>query len=109
NGDHGEGPLFLHSFLEHIGIEEPKCGEWRVTIEAGRVDILLVRKNPLSVVIVENKARGAVDQPSQLYRYWFNEIFKRAPKLDYADVAINRRFKIIYAPAGEFIQVAPSS
>lgn len=109
SGDHHEGPLFLHAFLEHIDIEEPARGTWRVTIEARRVDILLVREEPFSVVIVENKARGAVDQPSQLYRYWFNEIFNKAPKLDYADAAVKRRFKIIYAPAGEFIQVAPSS
>ncbi|HEY9249609.1 MAG TPA: PD-(D/E)XK nuclease family protein, partial [Rariglobus sp.] len=39
-GSHGEDPLFLHSFLARIGMDQPESGKWRVTVEQGRVDII---------------------------------------------------------------------
>lgn len=73
---HGQGNLFLNLFLKKIGIKEPSKGNWKVTAEVGRIDLLLKRSNPLSVVIIENKSNYAGDQQNQLYRYWFNEIYK---------------------------------
>lgn len=94
---HGQGGLFLYTFLEQIGIKEPTSGSWRVTAELGRIDILLVRDNPLSIVIVENKSNNAQDQPNQLYRYWYQEIFKRKDDLIYPE----ENFQILYLCSSE--------
>lgn len=99
DGSHGKGTLFLHSFLEAIEIDQPMAGTWRVTVEKGRIDILLRRDSPASVVIIENKANSAIDQQQQLYRYWLQEIYGYYPALDYDTPQTTSRFKIIYAPA----------
>ncbi|MBN1925704.1 MAG: PD-(D/E)XK nuclease family protein [Prolixibacteraceae bacterium] len=75
NAAHGQGNIFLNSFLKQIGVENAELGRWIVTVERRRVDILLRRKNPYSVIIIENKSNDAGDQPNQLYRYWYREIF----------------------------------
>ena len=74
NPMHGQGLSFLKRFLEPIGIEVHENDEWVVTAEIGRVDIMLKRFHPHCVVIIENKSNNAVDQPNQLYRYWYENI-----------------------------------
>ncbi|MGI4741289.1 MAG: PD-(D/E)XK nuclease family protein [Janthinobacterium lividum] len=75
-GQHGQGTLFLAEFLRLLGISEPDSGaaHWTVTAETGRVDVLIRRAHPHTVVVVENKSNYAIDQPNQLYRYWHQEI-----------------------------------
>jgi len=75
NSSHGQGDLFLKTFLNLIGIEKPETGQWIVTAETGRIDILLKRFEPHCVVVIENKSNYAKDQENQLYRYWFQEIY----------------------------------
>jgi hypothetical protein len=74
-GNHGQGDLFLKLFLQKFEIECFENDQWIVTAEKGRIDILLKRKHPKSVVIIENKSNNAVDQDCQLYRYWFREMY----------------------------------
>jgi hypothetical protein len=100
-GSHGQGSLFLYAFLHKVGIER-LGGNWRITIEAGRVDILLRRDNPLSVVIIENKSNNAQDQDGQLYRYWHDEIHVRHGNLSYRDPDTYKRFRVIYLPPGGY-------
>ena len=72
---HGCGNLFLIEFLTLLGIKSPEVGEWNVKAEQGKIDILIQRKNPCSVVIIENKSNWAPDQKNQLYRYWYEQIY----------------------------------
>ncbi len=99
-GSHGQGRLFLDSFLALVDVHEPTAGdEWAVTVEKmGRIDILLCRSNPSSVVIIENKSNRANDQLNQLYRYWYYRIhLPHLPMdLDYDSEDTKRRFKIVY-------------
>jgi hypothetical protein len=97
NGDHGQGNLFLSLFLEKIGIKEPYEGTWKVTVEEGKIDLLLKRNDPLSIVVIENKSNWARDQPNQLYRYWYKAIYKETNKFDqYYYKQNSSSFKIIY-------------
>jgi len=73
--EHGQGNYFLLSFLKKIGIENPEYGQWIVTAEKGRIDVLLKRVHPHSIVVIENKSNFAIDQSNQLYRYWHQEIY----------------------------------
>jgi len=75
NSEHGQGNLFLLSFLRKLGIEFPEQGQWTITAEKGRIDVLIKRQHPHSVIIIENKSNYAGDQPNQLYRYWYREIY----------------------------------
>ncbi len=95
--NHGQGNLFLKIFLDLIGIEKPDLGFWVVTAEKGRIDILLKRKEPHSVVIIENKSNFAIDQENQLYRYWFQEMYypNRIFPTDYVKSKTSN-YKIIY-------------
>jgi len=113
-GEHGQGNLFLKALLIQLGIEEPGEGNWTVTAEAGRVDILLKRTSPInlhSVIIIENKSNNAPDQKNQLYRYWYHEIYKPQqhlnPKgqLPYA----REQYQIIYLVANEWKKVSDNS
>ncbi len=74
NPMHGQGYLFLGLFLKRIGISIQDKDEWVVTAETGRVDVMLKRFYPRSIVIIENKSNWAGDQPNQLYRYWYQNI-----------------------------------
>ena len=71
---HGQGNLFLGLFLKRIGINIQYGDEWVTTAEIGRVDVMLKRFHPRSVVIIENKSNWAGDQSNQLYRYWYENI-----------------------------------
>lgn len=77
NAEHGQKHLFLNVFLDLLKIERISDNEnWIVTAEKGRIDILLKRVQPHSVVVIENKSNYADDQNHQLYRYWYQEIYK---------------------------------
>ncbi len=93
---HGQGNLFLKSFLERLNILNPQSNNWTVSTEKGRIDILLTRANPHSIVIVENKSNRAVDQQFQLYRYWYHQIHKRKYQIDYTTDDYKQKYQIIY-------------
>ena len=97
-GGHGQGNLFLVSFLNMLGVPEPNRGKWAVTVERWHVDILLRRREPASVIIIENKSNHAADQSNQLYRYWHQQIHKRYPALDYSNPETKASFKVVYLP-----------
>ena len=104
NETHGQGNVFLVKFLKLLGIAEPDKGRWIVTAEKGQVDVLIKRKHPHSVVVVENKSNFAVDQGSQLYRYWYQEIYRKQQEYNVSRQLIDNpphtRYQIIYlAPA----------
>ena len=107
NSDHGQGKLFLNSFLRKLEIFEPETGQWIITAEKGRIDILLKRENPHSVIIIENKSNNAVDQDHQLYRYWYQEIYLIkndelfAVKETYQSKDIQDKYKILYLPPND--------
>jgi hypothetical protein len=101
HGSHGQGDLFLLEFLKRIGHGNPLPGIWHVTIETGRVDICLWRTEPASVVIIENKSNWAIDQQYQLYRYWYENIHRNYPELNYNDGAVRQNFKIVYMAPSE--------
>lgn len=109
NGTHGQGRRFLNSFLTMLDVYEPLQGDWTVTIEAGRIDILIRRPDPASVIIIENKANDAGDQKGQLYRYWFQEIYQRYHNLNYDDPETRKSFKIVYAPSLSFSRPSDDS
>lgn len=77
NADHGQKHLFLNVFLDLLKIKRFSDNEnWIVTAEKGRIDVLLKRVQPHSVIVIENKSNYADDQNNQLYRYWYQEIYK---------------------------------
>ncbi len=95
-GSHGQRSLFLLCLLKRLEIPAPEAGEWWLTVEADRVDLMLARANPRSVILIENKANDAVDQPNQLYRYWHRQVFRRFPSLNYDEPETRRSFRVIY-------------
>lgn len=101
--DHGYGDEFLISFLKMLEIPEPERGHWNISVEKGRIDLLLKRDNPRSVVIIENKSNDADDQQHQLYRYWHKAIHEphQIALEDYSKDEVRENFKIIYLPSGE--------
>lgn len=110
-GKHGQGRLFLELFLNKIGIKSPESGNWKVTAEEGRIDILLKRDYPYkSVIIIENKSNGADDQPNQLYRYWHQEIYKATNECSIDFYRVNSDcFQIIYlTPTGKSFEIQSS-
>ncbi|GAL85568.1 uncharacterized protein MYP_2797 [Sporocytophaga myxococcoides] len=95
-GDHGQGTRFLEIFLKQLGIEKPESGSWTVTAEVGRIDILIKRSEPASVIVIENKSNYAIDQPNQLYRYWYQEIHQVNPGIDYNSNDYLKNFRVVY-------------
>ena len=97
---HGQGNLFLESFLKLLDIEVFENDNWIVTAETGRIDILLRRQHPHTVVIIENKSNYAGDQENQLYRYWFQEIYlpnqKRFGNKTVEQTTNNKNYQVIY-------------
>lgn len=101
NASHGQKNLFLKEFLQMIGIEEPGKGHWVVTAEKYRIDVLLRRTDPKSTIIIENKSNNAVDGRNQLYRYWYEQIYKKNQQQDFKDNDLSRRYRIVYLPVSE--------
>jgi hypothetical protein len=101
NAEHGQKHLFLNVFLDLLKIERFNDNEnWIVTAEKGRIDVLLKRVQPHSVVVIENKSNYANDQNHQLYRYWHQEIYKtiferHLPK-DYILNPPERYYQLLY-------------
>jgi len=110
NSEHGQENLFLLNFLLKIGIECPDKGQWIVTAEKGRIDVLLKRVHPHSVVVIENKSNLAVDQTHQLYRYWHQEIFypNRHRSMDYTGQH-PEKYQIIYLTPADWKQPTSNS
>jgi len=75
NSEHGQGAIFLSTFLHMLGIEYNLCDCWGVQVGKSYVDITIKRLSPRSVIIIENKCWKAGDQPNQLYKYWYKEIY----------------------------------
>lgn len=73
--NHGQRCLFLNLFLQILGIKDYQKGKWYIAPEENKIDILLKRREYRNVIIVENKSNNAIDQPNQLYRYWYYDIF----------------------------------
>ena len=100
------GNSFLVPFLEKLGISEPHKGNWTVTCEQEKVDVMLVRNNPKSIVLIENKSEGAQDQPNQLYRYFYNSMCNRvhrSAKEAVSYISSNpSEFKIVYLTHNAF-------
>lgn len=101
NAEHGQGHLFLNVFLDLLKIERLNDNEnWIVTAEKGRIDILLKRMQPHSVIVIENKSNYAGDQNHQLYRYWYQEIYRtiseRHLPVDYILNPPERYYQLLY-------------
>jgi hypothetical protein len=107
---HGQGNKFLIEFLNLIGIQNPNDGTWFVTAEEGRIDVLLKRNHPHSVVIIENKSNWAGDQPNQLYRYWLQEIYSTTKEANFEFYENNKdKYQILYLPPNESKQYEQQS
>lgn len=106
---HGQGNLFLLELLKMLNVESPEMGQWIPSAELGRVDVRLVRQNPRSVVVIENKSNWAGDQPNQLYRYWYNNIHSCAEDCLPGYYQDNDRFKIVYLVPNEIKQISNQS
>lgn len=96
NPMHGQGYLFIELFLKRVGIAIQKDDEWMSTAEAGRVDVMLKRFYPRSVVIIENKSNWANDQPNQLYRYWYQNIHHCEGDCQCEYYSYHPEYKIVY-------------
>lgn len=93
---HGQSNKFMIKFLERAGIDNPATGKWHITAEEGRVDVMLRRENPRSIVVVENKSNWAGDQPNQLYRYWYQNIHHCPEDFNSGYYSNNNQYRIIY-------------
>ncbi|MBC3540249.1 PD-(D/E)XK nuclease family protein [Rufibacter sediminis] len=97
NETHGQGGKFLLEFLKMLNVESPEKGVWDVTAEIGRIDILITRKLPHSIIIIENKSNWAIDQKNQLYKYWYNAIFLKTKEYSTSFYERNvNNYKILY-------------
>lgn len=97
NGNHGQGGLFVQSFLEQCcGIFDPKPEIWHVYIEKNDVDLCLWRETPPGVIVIENKSNYAADQSNQLYRYWYRSIYKHDSDPASIQPNGNKPFRILY-------------
>lgn len=79
SGKHGQGDLFLKSFLEMIDFpynnEVWKVGKELQSGKKGRIDLIIYTEN--KSIIIENKINNAENQKNQLYRYWKNSILNK--------------------------------
>lgn len=97
NESHGQGDLFLKKFVEKLGYSDYDEGKWNVTVEKQRIDILIERNHPHSVIIIENKSNDAIDQENQIYRYWHRAIYHKNKD----ECTNNDKYKIIYLVAND--------
>lgn len=96
NPMHGQGNKFIYLFLKRIGVKFDEGDEWYSTAEIGRVDVMLKRFHPRSVVIIENKSNWAGDQPNQLYRYWYHNIHQSKEDCKPEYYRNHPEYKIVY-------------
>lgn len=113
NGTHGYGDTFLKLFLNKIKVSCDNPSVWKLSTEEesgerGFIDLLINSGDQEFVVVIENKVKGARDQPFQLYRYWRNgiyEVLKNKNKYTHEDlvsismankVGITNRCKLVY-------------
>jgi hypothetical protein len=73
--------------------------KWIITIEKKRFDVRIRNRNNSKIIIVENKSDDAADGPNQLYRYWYDGIFKPQSILPQS---IQKYGKIIYLSPGNW-------
>lgn len=109
NPMHGQGNIFIKLFLKRIGIDIENREEWVSTAETGRVDIMLKRYHPRSVVIIENKSNWAGDQPNQLYRYWYENIHLNEEDCHPEYYDRHPEFKIVYLVPNKEKQLSDNS
>jgi len=105
-GQHGYSGRFLEEFLTLMKIDDPdKPQDWEISTETAGVDVLLIRRRPDSVIIIENKSNYADDQAHQLYRYWYRQIYwprRHCTQPDYKESytyllpEIKSRYKVLY-------------
>lgn len=100
NSEHGQGDLFLKSFLKKLDVEVYENDNWIVTAEIGRIDILIKRENPHTVIVIENKSNYAIDQENQIYRYWYQEIY--LPNKKQLKPISEENYHIIYLTPSEY-------
>jgi hypothetical protein len=82
-GKHEKGNLFLKMFFRNILMDIPFNNNetWVVTTEQERYDVRIRNIDYSTIIILENKSNKAGDQPNQLYRYWYNGIYRIQSKL----------------------------
>lgn len=106
---HGQKNTFLHLFLEILGIKDFENNIWNVYAEKGSVDILVTSNFPdKKTIVVENKSNWAIDQDSQMYRYWYRNIFKNNNE----DLAVSfnpDKNRVIYLSPNEDKYYTPNS
>jgi len=78
NGKHNMGDKFLELFFNNVIKDIPFNNNetWIVTAEKERYDIWIRNLDNSKIIILENKAKNADDQPNQLYRYWYRGIYE---------------------------------
>lgn len=108
NGSHNQGILFIKSFINDVLKGDFASNDvWYVNDQekagVGSVDLVIRSKNNTYVYIIENKIKGAVDQNSQLYRYWRNLIYPIFENESSSELAKTKEFyanlnqyKIVY-------------
>jgi hypothetical protein len=79
--NHGYGNIFLHLFFKFVLQDSSfiitNNDKWIVTVEKeGRYDIRIRNQINSKIIILENKSEYADDQTNQLYRYWYNGIYR---------------------------------
>ncbi len=79
-GTHGQGDTFLRLFFQTLNLEFNEKDFWTISIESERFDIRIATKSRDKIIIIENKSNNAVDQPNQLYRYWYYGIYSPQKK-----------------------------
>jgi hypothetical protein len=82
-GKHEKGNLFLELFFKNILMDIPFNNNetWIVTTGQEYYDVRIRNADYSTVIILENKSNKAGDQPNQLYRYWYNGIYRMQSKL----------------------------
>lgn len=104
NGIHGQKDVYLNLFLDKLGIDykSEQRRNWSVLAEKDNVDILIQSNYPDKIsIVIENKCYDAVDQESQLYRYWYNCIYNFHQ--DNPDGHLNlKKNRVVYLPKGSW-------
>lgn len=78
---HGYGLIFLQLFFDYVlndsNFINSNEDKWIITIEReGRFDIRIRNQINSKIIVIENKSDEASDKENQLYRYWYNGIYK---------------------------------